>query len=124
MSSEAPRGSAGATPVETEPDYRMSLAAERTYLAYTRTALALLVGGVAVVSALPDAPHLALRRGIGVLVILLGLGVGGSAHARWRQVDRAMRRGLPLPRSRLAVPLTIGVSVAAALCLLLVLLPA
>ena len=36
-----------------EPDYRMTLAAERTYLAYARTALAFMAGGVAVAGALP-----------------------------------------------------------------------
>ena len=42
------------SPREDEPDYRTSLAAERTYLAYVRTALALLAAGVAVAGALPD----------------------------------------------------------------------
>ena len=37
-----------------EPHYRLSLAAELTYLAYIRTSLALLAGRVAVVGALPD----------------------------------------------------------------------
>ncbi|MDT4977714.1 MAG: hypothetical protein QOG98_3472, partial [Pseudonocardiales bacterium] len=45
----------GDTDEKREPDYRMSLAAERTYLAYLRTGLALLAAGVAVVGALPDA---------------------------------------------------------------------
>jgi len=48
-------------PPDDEPDYRMSLAAERTYLAYVRTALALLAAGVAVAGALPDAGHEGLR---------------------------------------------------------------
>jgi len=47
----------------------MSLAAERTYLAYVRTALALLAAGVAVVGALPDLGHEGLRRAIGVLLV-------------------------------------------------------
>jgi uncharacterized membrane protein YidH (DUF202 family) len=38
-----------------DPDYRMSLAAGRTYLAYLRTGLALTAAGVAVVAALPHA---------------------------------------------------------------------
>ncbi len=109
--------------VETEPDPRMSLAAERTYLAYTRTALALLVAGVAVVGALPDAPHLMLRRLIGALVVGLGLLLATTAYGRWQRVDRAMRRGEPLPRSRTAVPLTAGLALAGVLALVLVLVP-
>lgn len=102
-------------------DYRMSLAAERTYLAYVRTSLALLAAGVAVVGALPDAGHEGLRRGIGVLLVLVGVVVAGSARLRWRQVETAMRRGEPLPRSRVTHVVTTGVVVAAGLALVLVL---
>ena len=89
----------GGVPDEgTEPDDRMSLAAERTYLAYVRTSLALLAGGVAVVGALPDAGYLGLRRVIGLVLVLAGLVVGGTARQRWRAVDAAMRRGEPFRR--------------------------
>lgn len=108
---------AAAPPDESEPDYRMSLAAERTYLAYVRTALALLAGGVAVVGALPDAGYDSLRRTIGVILVVGGLLVGVSARLRWREVDTAMRRGDPLPRSRMSVPVTIVVVGAAVLAL-------
>jgi uncharacterized membrane protein YidH (DUF202 family) len=37
-----------ASMIDKEPDYRFTLANERTFLAWTRTALALLAGGVAV----------------------------------------------------------------------------
>lgn len=101
----------------------MSLAAERTYLAYTRTALALLVAGVAVVGALPDAPHLALRRVLGTLVVLLGMLLGASAYGRWQRIERAMRRSEPLPRSRSAIPLTVGLVAAGVFALVLVIVP-
>ena len=106
---------------EAEPDYRMSLAAERTYLAYVRTSLALLAGGVAVVGALPDAGHLGLRRAIGLVLVLAGLVVGATARQRWRAVDTAMRRGGPLPPPRLAVPVGGAVVLAGLLALVLVL---
>ena len=105
---------------ELEPDYRMSLAAERTYLAYVRTALALLAAGVAVVGALPDAGYEGLRRVIGVLLVVTGLLVAVSAQLRLRQVMSAMRRGEPMPRSSTITPVTVGVAVAAALALVLV----
>jgi len=85
---------------EREPDYRMSLAAERTYLAYLRTGLALLAAGVAVVGALPDAGAQVLRRGVGLGLVLVGGTVLAAARPRWIAVDRAMRRGEPLPPSR------------------------
>ncbi|WP_283215114.1 DUF202 domain-containing protein [Pseudofrankia sp. DC12] len=40
--------------VGTDPDYRFSLANERTFLAWIRTALALLAGGIAVVQIVPS----------------------------------------------------------------------
>ncbi len=101
-------------------DYRMSLAAERTYLAYIRTALALLAAGVAVVGALPDAGHQGLRRVIGVLLVLVGLVVAGTARLRWSQVDAAMRRGDPLPHARTTTIVTVGVVLAGVLALVLV----
>lgn len=103
-------------------DYRMSLAAERTYLAYVRTSLALLAGGVAVVGALPDAGHQGLRRAMGVILVVAGLALGATARLRWREVDAAMLRGDPLPRSRVTPLVTAGVVAAGLLALLLVVL--
>jgi len=113
MPEDSPAGSA-------EPDYRMSLAAERTYLAYVRTALTLLAGGVAVVGALPDVDHEGLRRVLGLILVLVGLVIAATARRRWREVDDAMRRGESLPPSRTAVPISVGVVAAATLALVLV----
>jgi putative membrane protein len=108
-------------PPDDEPDYRMSLAAERTYLAYVRTALALLAAGVAVAGALPDAGHEGLRRVMGVVLVLAGLLVGATARARWRAVDSSMRRGTPLPHGRTPLALSAAVVIVALLALVLVL---
>jgi putative membrane protein len=88
-------------PIEGEPDYRSSMAAERTYLAYLRTGLALLVAGVAVVGALPHAGAEVLRRVMGIGLIVLGSIVLATARPRWLAIDRAMRRRQPLPGSPL-----------------------
>lgn len=88
-------------PVEREPDPRWTLAAERTYLAYLRTGLALTAAGVGVAGALPHAGAEAFRRGIGVVLVLAAAFVLGLARQRWRAVDRAMRRGDSLPDNRL-----------------------
>ena len=100
----------------------MSLAAERTYLAYLRTALALSAAGIAVVGALPEAGALQLRRVIGALLVLLAVLVGSTARLRWVEVERAMRAGAPLPRSLATLPLAIGVTTATVLALLAVFL--
>lgn len=82
---------------EQEPDYRMSLAAERTYLAYLRTGLALTASGVAVAGAFPEAGALLLRRVVGVVLVLSGAGIAWGGRRRFRAVQAAMRRGEPLP---------------------------
>ncbi len=98
----------------------MSLAIERTYLAYVRTSLALLAAGVAVVGAFPDGEYLGLRRAMGCVLVLLGLVVAGRARSRWREVDSAMRRGEPLPRTWVGTVVSGGVVAAGALALIFV----
>jgi putative membrane protein len=90
-------------------DYRMSFAAERTYLAYLRTALALLAAGVAVVGAFPQMGHENLRRVMGVVLIVSGLATAIGARSRWKRVEVAMRRGGPLPRSAVDVVAVVAV---------------
>jgi len=93
-----------------EPDYRFTLANERTFLAWTRTGLALVAGGVAV-GALLDRGVAA--RTLGAVVVLLGTVVAGAAYRHWRSADDAIRTGGPLPASRLPLVLTVGVVVVA-----------
>ena len=94
-----------------EPDPRFTLANERTFLAWVRTALALLAGGVAVeafTGALFAPPvRVVLSTVLLVLAALLALGAG----ARWLRVERAMRRGRPLPLPLIAPLLGIGAAV-------------
>jgi putative membrane protein len=80
----------------TDPDQRFSLANERTFLAWVRTSLALLAGGVAL-----DAVHLAgngtLQTMLAVALVVLGLGAAVASWVRWAYTERAMRLGRPLP---------------------------
>jgi inner membrane protein YidH len=96
-----------------QPDYRFSLANERTFLAAIRTALALLASGVGVIQFLtpviPRPPRLAL----GLLLIALALLLAATAYRRWRQVERAMRLGEPLPPSW--TPWIVGTGLSAAI---------
>jgi putative membrane protein len=97
-----------------EPDYRFSLANERTYLAYVRTALALMAAAVAVVKLVPGDDLSWLRRVLGVLMGVLSLLVAATAYARYRAVQRAIREGRPLPRAAV-LPMVGAAMVAGAL---------
>ena len=85
---------------EFEPDYRFTLANERTFLAWLRTALALLAAAVAVVQLVPEFPMPGVRHVAGGLLAALAVITAGGGLRRWEQVDHAIRRGLPLPRHR------------------------
>ena len=81
------------------PDYRFSLANERTLLAWLRTALALVAGGVAVAT---YAPELGIPAGSGAVafgLVLIGLGTAVGGHLRWRANEDAIADDRPLPRS-------------------------
>jgi putative membrane protein len=103
--------------VGTEPDPRFTLANERTFLAWIRTALALIAAGIALEAlALPIQPD--LRRTVAIILLVLGLIVPVLAWLTWAAVERALRRGAPLPGSQVALPVVVGVSAAAALLIL------
>jgi putative membrane protein len=81
------------------PDSRFTLANERTFLAWNRTGLALIGGGLAVEQFL-DAGRLA-RLAIALPLIALGAWIALASYARWREVEQAMTRGDELPPSYL-----------------------
>lgn len=86
--------------VGSTPDYRFSLANERTFLAWIRTGLALIAGGLAAAQFLPPLPIRFLREGIAIALLLLGGTVAISAVHRWNRAERAMRLREDLPASR------------------------
>jgi putative membrane protein len=94
------------------PDYRFSLANERTFLAWLRTALALIGGGFAVDQFLPD---LRWEWRVGLALALLGAGVLCSLRAvnHWVRCERAMRRGEDLPATRFPALVSLVVAVVA-----------
>lgn len=95
----------------TEPDARFTLANERTFLAWIRTSLALIAGGIALEAfALPISPG--LRLGASLLLIALGVLAPLQAWFGWMSVERALRLNKPLPVPSLAGPIGIGVAVA------------
>ena len=83
-----------------EPDARFTFANERTFLAWSRTALALVAGGLGVVQLLPPFPGVPWgRHVIGVPLIVLGAVIAPAGYAEWTLNQRALRRGEPVSRS-------------------------
>jgi putative membrane protein len=94
---------------ETEPDYRFTLANERTFLAWERTSLGLLAAAVAIVQFVPEFGGVpGARHVFGAFLTILAMLTAGFGLRRWRQVDYAMRRGLPLPPNRAPAILGVG----------------
>jgi putative membrane protein len=101
-----------------EPDPRFTFANERTFLAWARTGLALIGGGLIAAQVL----HLNLGGAHLVLAlpaIALGGLIGIASYVRWEQSERAMRLGEPLGYSPLTRILAIGIAVLAVLSAIL-----
>ncbi len=104
-----------------EPDYRFSLANERTFLAWIRTALALDAGGLGVARLLPEFGIPGSREVVGVALIALGTIVAATSYQRWESNERAVRKDEPLGYPRLPLLLAIGVSLISGVAIVLLL---
>ena len=100
----------------TEPDARFSLANERTFLAWIRTSLALLAGGVAL-EALDLPVQDDLRFAAALVLVALGVLAPLLAWIGWARAERAVRLSSSLPAPSAFGLLVIGVCVAGALVL-------
>jgi putative membrane protein len=118
----------GTTPEDeegTEPDPRFTFANERTFLAWSRTALALVVAGLGIVQLLPPFPGVPIgRHMLGVPLIVLGAVLAVVAYHEWVRNQRALRRGEPLPRSVMPWVLTATIAGMAVISAIVVLLSA
>ncbi|OLT27116.1 hypothetical protein BJF83_19105 [Nocardiopsis sp. CNR-923] len=90
-------------------DYRFTLANERTFLAWLRTALALLAGAVAVLHLLPLDWSDALRMTVGLTLTVLAGVITVYAPLRWYHVQKVMSRGRTLRLSLLPVVTTFAI---------------
>ncbi|MPZ74805.1 MAG: DUF202 domain-containing protein [Nitriliruptorales bacterium] len=102
-----------------DPDYRFSFANERTFLAWIRTALALVGGGLVVAQLLPDLSPGWARQALGALLVFLGLALAATSVVRWARNEDAMRNDLPLPPPKLPVFMAVGVGVVSAVAVFL-----
>jgi putative membrane protein len=100
---------------EDEPDYRFTLANERTFLAWIRTSLALDAGGLAVLHLLPELGVPGAREVLGLALVALGAVLTVASYRRWQAYQDALRRNAPLPQSRLPLALVVALTALSAL---------
>jgi putative membrane protein len=101
-----------------EPDARFTYANERTFLAWNRTALALIATGVAATQLLPELNFDFGRRLLGLPLIAMGALLAVVSYRRWDGNERAMRLGEPLPPSPLPRLLAFGIGIVAVLAII------
>ena len=94
-----------------DPDYRFTLANERTYLAWIRTALAILAGAVVLHQLFAKADTgWQLTAGSTALATVAGA-LGAGAYKHWKDNEIAIRHSRSLPRSMLISSLAVVVVV-------------
>ena len=93
------------------PDYRFSLANERTFLAWIRTSLGFLAGGVGLDQLAPDFATPLIREILALLLCLFAGGLAIYGYLRWLRNERAMRlkEDLPYTRSLLIISLILTI---------------
>lgn len=115
-------GTGDSVPEEQQLDYRFTLANERTFLAWIRTALGLLAGGVAVHTLVQPFRHSGIRRALAVSCILLAVMIAVGAYRHWRDVEAAMRRGEGLTGTIMVPLLAVGIAIVSIMAAVAVLL--
>lgn len=100
-----------------EPDPRFSLANERTFLAWCRTALALIAGGVAL-EALGLDLHPGLRLAASLILAFAGVVLPAFAWFEWARTERALRLGERLPGAASGALLAVVVTIVGVLIVL------
>jgi len=108
----------------TTPDYRFSLANERTFLAWMRTGLALIAGGLAIAQFLSPLSARFLTEAMAIVPIAFGGFCALRAVDHWIRCEIAIRHNRPLPASRFPALLALVVTVSAVLALIYVIVDA
>ncbi|OZC51687.1 DUF202 domain-containing protein [Rhodococcus sp. RS1C4] len=97
------------------PDERFTLASERTFLAWMRTSLGLLAGGIAIVHLVPDFSTGWVRTTLGLVLIGMAASAAVVGLRRWLQVRRALEAGAPMPDAKDLWMFAVGIGAVAVL---------
>lgn len=103
------------------PDYRFSLANERTFLAWVRTALGFLAAGVGLDQLAPDFATPVVREAVSLLLCFFAGALAIYGYLRWLRNEKAMRLKQTLPYTRMLAFIS-GVMAVVALAVMLVVL--
>ncbi|WP_370185430.1 YidH family protein [Rhodococcus wratislaviensis] len=80
-----------------DPDPRFTLANERTYLAWMRTATAFVASGLGIEAFGGTLLAPAVRTGLAALLLVAGAVVAIASFTQWISAERALRMGRSLP---------------------------
>ena len=103
------------------PDYRFSLANERTYLAWIRTALGFLAAGVGLDQLAPDFATPVIRELLALLLCLFAGGLAIYGYLRWLRNEKAMLLKEDLPYTRALLVISMILTIVAIVVMALVL---
>ena len=104
-----------------DPDPRFTLANERTFLAWIRTSLAFLAGGIAIEAFTGDIFDIAVRKFLALVLLVLGMFLSAGAALRWLRVERSMRHKAPLPLPLIVPLVAVGGAIASGVLVVVVL---
>jgi len=102
------------------PDYRFSLANERTFLAWIRTSLAFLAAAIGLDQLAPNLATPAVRESVSLALCLFAALLACYAYLRWAANEKAMRANVDLPYTKVLSLVSIFMTVVACVTILMV----
>ncbi|MGH3496560.1 MAG: YidH family protein [Nocardioidaceae bacterium] len=96
------------------PDYRFTLANERTFLAWIRTSLGLLAASVGVDQLATNLGSSVVREVLAAALAVAAAAMGCLGFQRWRVNQRAIDAGTPLASGRPLLVMALAITAVAA----------